>query len=49
MQETDLKQFNNQEFLSLETFRKSGIGVKTPVWFAQEGDTLYIWTVSDSG
>ena len=49
MQETGWKQFNNQEFLSLETFRKSGIGVKTPVWFAQEGDTLYIWTVGDSG
>jgi PPOX class probable F420-dependent enzyme len=49
MQETDLKQFEHQEFLSLETFRKSGVGVKTPVWFAQEGDTLYIWTVGDSG
>ncbi len=49
MQETDLKQFKNQEFLSLETFRKNGIGVKTPVWFAQEGGTLYIWTISDSG
>ncbi len=49
MQETDLKQFKNQEFLSLETFRKNGIGVKTPVWFAEEGDALYIWTVGDSG
>ena len=45
----DLNQFKNQEFLSLETFRKNGIGVKTTVWFAQEGDTLYIWTVGDSG
>jgi PPOX class probable F420-dependent enzyme len=49
MQKTDLGQFEHQEFLSLETFRKSGVGVKTPVWFAQEGDTLYIWTVGDSG
>ena len=49
MQETDLKQFKNQEFLSLETFRKDGIGVKTPVWFAQEGGTLYVWTIGDSG
>ncbi len=46
---TDLKQFKDQEFLSLETFRKTGVGVKTPVWFAQEGDTLYVWTVADSG
>lgn len=45
----DLKQFKAQEFLSLETFRKNGIGVKTPIWFAQEGDILYLWTVADSG
>ena len=49
MQETDLKQFDNQEFLSLETFRKNGIGVKTPVWFARECDTFYVWTIGDSG
>jgi uncharacterized protein len=45
----DLKQFKDQEFLSLETFRKNGIGVKTPIWFAQECDMLYIWTRGDSG
>jgi hypothetical protein len=49
MQKTDLEQFQDQEFLSLETFRRNGIGVRTPVWFAQEGDSLYIWTVGDSG
>jgi uncharacterized protein len=46
---TDLKQFKDQQFLSLETFRKNGSGVKTPIWFAQEGDALYLWTVGDSG
>ena len=46
---SDLKQFENQEFLSLETFRKSGIGVKTPIWFAREGESLYLWTFADSG
>ncbi|MEP7135844.1 MAG: PPOX class F420-dependent oxidoreductase [Chloroflexota bacterium] len=40
--------FKNQEFLSLETFRKSGEGVKSPIWFVQEGDSLYMWTVGDS-
>ena len=45
----DMTQFKDQEFLSIETFRKNGIGVKTTVWFAQEGDVLYIWTVGDSG
>jgi len=28
-------QFANAKYLNLETFRKSGIGVCTPVWFAQ--------------
>jgi len=46
---TDFKQFKDQEFLSIETFRKNGSGVKTTVWFAQEGDMLHIWTISDSG
>ena len=45
----NLKQFEGQEFLSLETFRKSGVGVKLPIWFAQEGNILHMWTVGDSG
>jgi PPOX class probable F420-dependent enzyme len=28
-------QFAKAKYLNLETFRKSGIGVRTPVWFAQ--------------
>jgi len=41
--------FQNQQYLSLETFRKNGQGVKTPVWFVQDGEVLYIWTQTDSG
>lgn len=44
-----LKQFEKQQYLSIETFRKNGQGVKTPVWFAQKGDTLHIWTGVASG
>ena len=43
-----LKQFKDQDFLSLETFRKNGIGVKSPVWFAEEDNILYMWTVGES-
>ena len=39
----------NQQYLSIETFRKNGQGVKTPVWFVQDGEVLYIWTQADSG
>jgi len=41
--------FNGHNYLNLETFRKSGVGVKTPVWFVREGDMLYVWTQADSG
>ena len=40
--------FNKQKYLNLETFRKSGVGVKTPVWFVQEGEVLYVRTIADS-
>ncbi len=29
-------QFANAKYLNLETFRKTGVGVRTPVWFAQD-------------
>ncbi len=41
--------FDGQSYLNIETFRKSGVGVKTPVWFVKEGDRLYVRTVADSG
>ena len=44
-----LSAFQNQKYLSLETFRKNGQGVRTPVWFAQEGDALFVWTEASSG
>ena len=45
----DLKQFEKQQYLNLETFRKNGNGIKTPVWFAQEGEILFIWTETTTG
>lgn len=44
-----LKQFEKQNYLNIETFRKNGQGVKTPVWFVQDGETLHIWTYPGSG
>ena len=42
-------QFERQTFLNLETFKRSGQGVKTPVWFVQDGLTLYVRTGAESG
>jgi PPOX class probable F420-dependent enzyme len=32
-------QFAEAKYLNLETFRKTGVGVRTPVWFAQDPTT----------
>lgn len=40
---------SSYQFINLETFRKSGIGVKTPLWFAVEDDTIFIRTRANSG
>lgn len=42
-------QLTQQQYINLETFRKSGVGVKTPVWFVLDGDILYVRTVLNSG
>jgi PPOX class probable F420-dependent enzyme len=43
-----LVQFANQQFLNVETFRKNGHGVQTPVWFVEDKGTLYVRTVDVS-
>ena len=46
---TWLETFSRQQYLNLETFRKSGVGVRTPVWFVQDGETIYVRTIANSG
>jgi PPOX class probable F420-dependent enzyme len=41
--------FDLQSYLNLETFRKNGVGVKTPVWFVEDGATLFVRTDATSG
>jgi PPOX class probable F420-dependent enzyme len=36
-------------YINLETLRKTGVAMKTPVWFVMDGETMYIRTVADSG
>jgi PPOX class probable F420-dependent enzyme len=35
--------------MNLVTFRKTGVGVKTPVWFALDGNRLVMYTLGSSG
>lgn len=49
--------FDDVKYLNLETYRKNGTGVRTPVWFAMGPDDistsgiqkLYVYTTADSG
>jgi PPOX class probable F420-dependent enzyme len=49
--------FRDRKYLNLETFKKSGQGVKTPIWFAADPSTdlagpqakLYAYTIGNSG
>ena len=49
--------FAGQKYLNLETFKKNGDGVKTPVWFAADPSAsldsdaakIYAYTIGVSG
>lgn len=49
--------FTGKKYLNLETFKKNGEGVNTPVWFAADpaanldspGAKLYVYTIGVSG
>jgi PPOX class probable F420-dependent enzyme len=40
---------HGQKYISLTTFRKTGAGVATPVWFGEDYGKLYVMTRSDMG
>src|ERR1022692_4291673 len=42
-------EIQEQKYLSLATFRKSGVPVYTPIWFAEENGRLYFMTSSKLG
>ena len=46
---TPLTSLENQKYLSLTTFRRTGAAVATPVWFVQLQHTLYIYTDATAG
>ena len=52
MQQTSTKLFSQlqgRNFISLTTFRKNGEPVSTTVWFAQDGEKLYVLTWATAG
>ncbi|AZC14311.1 PPOX class F420-dependent oxidoreductase [Microbacterium sp. ABRD28] len=49
MASDDLIALAAEEFVSLTTFRRNGIGVPTTVWVARDADRLVVTTGADSG
>ena len=48
MPDQKLAPFGGQKYISLETFKKDGQGVKTPVWFVLHENAFYAYTEADS-
>src|ERR1700756_1284089 len=54
MADTPFASLQGRKYLNIETFRKNGQGVRTPVWFAGEleddaPEKLYVYSTADSG
>jgi PPOX class probable F420-dependent enzyme len=44
----DLAQFAGHKYLNLETYRRRGTPVLTPVWFAEDKGIFYIYSLADA-
>lgn len=40
---------SGRKYISLETFRRNGTAVRTPVWFAEADGALYVYSLADAG
>lgn len=49
MSNEKLSEFAGEKYVNLATYRKNGTAVYTPVWFAEEGDQLYIYSLANAG
>lgn len=44
-----LKSLSEKKYINLETYKKNGDGVKTPVWFVSFEDIIYVITRESTG
>jgi PPOX class probable F420-dependent enzyme len=49
MPSPNLTPFAGQRYLNLESFKRDGTPVQTPVWFAEEQGVLYVYTLANAG
>ena len=48
MSDKNLASFANQKYLNLESYRRDGQAVHTPLWFVEDNGVLYFYTVASS-
>ena len=48
MSNNKIAQFANQKYLNLESYRRNGQGVRTPLWFVEDNGVLYFYNVAHS-
>ena len=44
-----LDQFLDQKYINLETYKKDGTPIRTPVWFVIDNDLIYVITRNSTG
>ena len=44
-----LDQFLDQKYINLETYKRDGTPIKTPVWFVIDNDLIYVITRDSTG
>ena len=44
-----LEQFIEQKYINLETYKKDGTSIRTPVWFVIDKDLIYVITRDTTG
>jgi PPOX class probable F420-dependent enzyme len=49
MDNEKLAGFAGQKYVNLATYRKNGTAVYTPLWFAEEGGRLYVYSLANAG
>ena len=47
--ENKLEQFLDQKYINLETYKKDGTPIRTPVWFVIDTDLIYVITRDSTG
>lgn len=48
MKESNRAQFEGEKYLSLESYRRNGAAIRTPMWFAEGDGLFYVYTLANA-